>query len=95
MMADEVRPVYGPIFPSAMTQRDQVDDQGHPANAESGESGPRRPFLSVWFQCCHAYARLYRDDAGTKYEGRCPRCGARAQALIGPGGTSQRVFRAI
>ena len=58
-------------------------------------SGPRRKFLSIWFQCCHVYGRLYRNKAQTVYEGRCPRCGARVRALIGPHGTSQRIFRAI
>jgi len=79
-----------------------MDIAGLPADAAAagdesagGANGPRRPFLSVWFQCCHAYGRMYRDDAGTMYAGRCPRCGARVQALIGPDGTSQRIFRAL
>ena len=51
-------------------------------------------FLSIWFRCCHTYGRLYRNRAGTKYEGPCPKCGARVYARIGPGGTKQRIFEA-
>lgn len=53
-----------------------------------------RPWLSIWFRCCHAYARVYRNAAGTGYEGACPRCGARVRASIGPGGTARRFFEA-
>jgi len=56
--------------------------------------GPARRFLAVWFRCCHMYGRLYRNAAGTRYEGRCPRCGVRVGARIGPDGTSQRTFEA-
>ena len=57
-------------------------------------AAPPRKFLSIWYRCCHTYGRLYRNKAGTAYEGRCPRCGATARALIGPGGTNQRLFEA-
>lgn len=57
-----------------------------------GAQGQRRPWLSVWFRCCSAYGRIYRNASGSKYEGNCPRCGARVRALIGPGGTSRRMF---
>ncbi|MDY7107456.1 MAG: hypothetical protein SYC29_02360 [Planctomycetota bacterium] len=56
--------------------------------------GPRRKFLSIWFRCCHVYGRLYRNASGTAYDGRCPKCGRKARALIGPDGTSQRMFEA-
>ncbi|MCP3906270.1 MAG: hypothetical protein GY715_21820 [Planctomycetes bacterium] len=56
--------------------------------------GPKRPFLSIWFRCCHQYGRLYRNRSETAYEGRCPRCGARVRAGIGPQGTSRRSFEA-
>jgi hypothetical protein len=54
--------------------------------------GPRRPFLSVWYRCCHVYGRMYRNASGTAYVGRCPRCGGPVRALIGPEGTSNRTF---
>ena len=33
-----------------------------------------RKFIGVWFECCHAYGRLYKNKEGTYYRGRCPRC---------------------
>ncbi len=53
-----------------------------------------KPWLAIWFRCCHTYGRIYRNRAGTMYEGRCPRCGASVRALIGPSGTTQRIFEA-
>ena len=58
------------------------------------ETAPTRPFLAIWFRCCHTYGRLYRNADETAYEGRCPRCGAQVHALIGPDGTSRRLFEA-
>ncbi len=55
--------------------------------------GPLRQFLSVWYSCCHVYGRMYRNADRTAYDGRCPRCGATVQALIGTDGTDQRVFK--
>ncbi len=54
--------------------------------------GPRRRFLSILFNCCNAYGRLYMNDEKTHYQGRCPSCGARTRARIGPGGTDKRLF---
>lgn len=88
-----------PPPPSRRDIQDIVDIDGLrnlPEQVESeGETpGPRRRFLSVWFRCCHTYGRMYRDAAGTRYDGRCPSCGAPVYALIGPGGTSKRAFEA-
>jgi len=54
----------------------------------------RRRFLAIWFRCCHAYGRLYRNPRQTAYVGRCPRCGAAVSARIGPQGTKRRFFEA-
>jgi hypothetical protein len=54
--------------------------------------GPKRRWLSIWFNCCKSYGRLYINDAGTRYSGRCPSCGVRTRAIVGPGGTSRRLF---
>jgi hypothetical protein len=63
-----------------------------PPHASGRTPGPRRPFLSVWYRCCHVYGRMYRNPAETAYHGRCPKCGAPVRALIGPDGTDSRVF---
>ncbi len=51
-----------------------------------------RPFLGVNFAACRVYSRLYKNRAGTAYEGRCPRCGKFVQVPIGGHGTSARFF---
>ncbi len=51
-----------------------------------------RPYLSVQFKCCSVYQRIYRNNDGTAYEGRCPRCTKPVRFLVGHGGTSERFF---
>jgi hypothetical protein len=79
-------------------RRDTVDLSGHLGPrvqpADDGRRGTRRRFLSVWYRCCHAYGRLYRNRQETHYEGRCPACGARVSVGIGPDGTTRRTFEA-
>lgn len=53
-----------------------------------------RPWLSVYWKCCRAYSRVYRNPQGTHYHGRCPRCGTSATASVGQGGTNNRFFTA-
>ena len=53
-----------------------------------------RPFVGIYFECCHVYARVYRNKAGTQYAGHCPRCLAPIHLGIGSEGTSRRFFRA-
>ena len=56
-------------------------------------SGPAgRPWIGIHFDCCGVYTRLYRDGAGTAYEGCCPRCRGRVTLRVGPGGTNARFF---
>ena len=55
---------------------------------------PPRKFLGIYFECCRAYGRIYCNDDGTAYEGRCPRCGRSTRARLGPGGTRRRFFSA-
>jgi hypothetical protein len=54
----------------------------------------KRKFLSVIFECCNIYSRIYMNAAGTGYAGRCPRCLSEVRAKIGEGGTNCRSFRA-
>lgn len=71
------------------------------AAARSGtDSGPATPnpaarnWLGVWFKCCHVYGRMAKQPCGTRYAGRCPKCGAEVGATIGEGGTNRRFFEA-
>ena len=61
---------------------------------ENPPSPSGRPFLGVQFVTCNVYGRLYRNADGTRYEGRCPKCGKHYSIRIGEGGTSTRFFRA-
>ena len=77
-------------------RRDIIDIEGlRQAQQPHSTKGTCRPFLSIWYRCCHAYGRLYRNEHATAYEGRCPRCGARARVGIDPEGSSQRFFEAM
>lgn len=57
-----------------------------PANTD------KKRFLSVYFNCCHVYNRVYLNRDGSAYTGRCPRCLAPVSARVGEGGTNQRMF---
>lgn len=57
-------------------------------------SGPARPFLGIYFDCCRVYRRIYKDPGGTAYRGRCPRCLKAVVLRVGPGGRPDRFFRA-
>ena len=64
------------------------------SQSAGGESLRGRPWLAVRWKCCSVYSRIYRNKAGTMYEGKCPRCGKPVSAQVGPGGTSHRFFEA-
>ena len=62
-------------------------------NQEPGtKNQPSRPFLSIHFECCNVYCRIYRNLDGTRYEGRCPRCAKPVTFPIGTDGTDARSF---
>lgn len=51
-----------------------------------------RPWIGIRFDCCGAYARVYRNPDATVYVGRCPHCLQTVTLRVGPGGTDQRFF---
>lgn len=51
-----------------------------------------RPYLSVLFNCCGVYQRVYRNPDATAYVGRCPRCCRPVRFPVAAGGTSARFF---
>jgi len=61
---------------------------------QSGKPAPGKKFLGINFRCCSVYARVYINNQGTAYEGRCPRCGKKVFVQIGSGGVDKRFFDA-
>lgn len=53
-----------------------------------------RPWVGVRFTCCNVYTRVYRNQAGTAYVGRCPGCMRILRLRVGAGGTRARMFEA-
>ena len=52
-----------------------------------------KPYLSVLFECCGVYQRIYRSADGAAYRGACPKCGLPVNFAVGEAGTSARFFR--
>ncbi len=55
---------------------------------------PRLSYLNIHFECCNVYSHIYKNREGTAYVGWCPKCKRQLKIPIGPGGTSERFFRA-
>ena len=63
--------------------------------ASAGSNSLRaRPWVGVKFTCCNVYTRIYRNRAGTAYEGRCPRCMQAVSMRVARGGSRSRFFTA-
>jgi len=61
---------------------------------ENHRQGKKRPFLGMYFKCCHVYSRIYLNRAGTAFVGWCPRCAARVEVRVSPTGSKERFFTA-
>ncbi len=53
-----------------------------------------RPFIGVMFKCCNVYTRIYINKARTAYTGHCPKCAAKIEIKIAPGGSDARFWTA-
>ena len=53
-----------------------------------------RPFIGVLFKCCHVYARIYLNRTGTAYVGHCPKCAAKMEIKVAPGGSKAKFWTA-
>jgi hypothetical protein len=60
------------------------------------DNAPRtpRPFIGMYFKCCHVYARIYLNRQGTAFVGWCPKCACRAEVRVSPHGSKDRFFTA-
>ena len=67
-----------------------------PEEDNNQQKPTRRKFIGVWFECCHAYGRLYKSKDGTIYRGRCPKCLRSVQVRVdvnAENATNRRFFR--
>jgi hypothetical protein len=80
--------------PDYIVDIDGVQSPGPSARIDDGASLRGRPWLAVQWKCCSVYSRIYRNKAGSLYEGRCPKCCRSVSVRVGPGGTSNRFFEA-
>jgi hypothetical protein len=69
-------------------------DTGETHDPRSGSPQGPRPWVSILFECCNVYARVYRRPDQMFYRGRCPRCLRVVQLRVGPDGIPARFFRA-
>ena len=53
-----------------------------------------RSWISVYFECCKVYCRVYINAGGSAYIGWCPRCAARIEVRVAADGSPGRFFRA-
>ncbi len=63
--------------------------------AKEGSKPKGRPFVSMYWECCHVYSRIYKNKEETAYAGKCPKCHSPVSLSVGTGGTNQRTFVAV
>lgn len=68
-----------------------LEDMTRPESS-APEKTETRPWLGVHFVCAGAYQRVYRNEAGTAYLARCPKCAKCIRFRVGQGGDNRRFF---
>ena len=69
-----------------------LDDDRIRRGADSASGGAGRLWVGIFYECCDAYARVYRRRDEMHYEGRCPECGASVTIRVGPNGIRARIL---
>ncbi len=72
----------------------ELSQQTSEAGTETDGESVRRAYISVHFECCGVYSRVYKNREGTAYVGWCPKCAKKVTVKIGEGGVNCRMFRA-
>jgi len=74
--------------------RKNPNKKPEPGSGPSSPSATGRKYISVLFECCGIYNRVYINRAKTAYVGWCPKCCRRLEVKIGPDGIDCRFFKA-
>ena len=61
----------------------------------AGARGVGKRFIGGKFECCQVYTRVYINNKGTEYEGRCPGCLRKIDVKIRKDGVNCRFFSAF
>ncbi len=51
-----------------------------------------RPFISILFDCCRVYQRIYLNAARTAFTGWCPKCARKIEVRVDPSADDCRFF---
>ena len=62
--------------------------------SNESKGATKRPFISVQFDCCKVYQRIYLNKDGTAFVGWCPRCCGKVEVRVAEDGSDERFFRA-
>ena len=66
-----------------------------PNGKTTGTQRIGKRFIGVKFECCQVYRRIYINNKGTAYEGKCPGCLREISVKIRNDGVNCRFFSAF